>query len=98
MDFLGIGPLELILVLVLGFLFFGPDKLPNFALRAGKLYQSFRKATSDLGKTITADVAAELKSDINTKKSQPGTVDNKDIASSVDDSSIDTEPSVKTNE
>ena len=61
MDFLGIGPLELVLILILGFLFFGPEKLPGMAAKAGKLYRNFRKATSDLGKTISEDISKEVK-------------------------------------
>ena len=59
MDFMGIGPLELILILILGFLFFGPEKLPGMAAKAGKLYRNFKKATFDLSKTISEEVSKE---------------------------------------
>ncbi|MBM4451262.1 MAG: twin-arginine translocase TatA/TatE family subunit [Chloroflexi bacterium] len=62
MDFLGLGPLEILLVLILGFLFIGPDKLPGIAAKAGELYRKFRKATFDLTKSITEEVSAEAKS------------------------------------
>lgn len=62
MDFLGLGPLEILLVLILGFLFIGPDKLPGIAAKAGELYRKFRKATFDLTKSITEEVSAETKS------------------------------------
>ena len=61
MDFMGIGPLELLLVLIIGFLLLGPDKLPGIAAKAGQLYRSFKKATFDLTKTITEDVSTEKK-------------------------------------
>ena len=61
MDFMGIGPLELLLVLIIGFLLLGPDKLPEMASKAGQLYRNFKKATFDLSKTITADLSAEKK-------------------------------------
>jgi sec-independent protein translocase protein TatB len=61
-DFLGLGPLEILLVLILGFLFIGPDKLPGIAAKAGELYRKFRKATFDLTKSITEEVSAETKS------------------------------------
>jgi len=61
-DFLGLGPLEILLVLILGFLFIGPDKLPGIAAKAGELYRKFRKATFDLTKSITEEVSAEAKS------------------------------------
>jgi sec-independent protein translocase protein TatB len=61
MSFLGMGPLEILLILILGFLFFGPEKLPQMAAKAGKLYRSFRKATFDLSKSITSEVDSEGK-------------------------------------
>jgi len=61
-DFLGLGPLEILLVLILGFLFIGPDKLPGIAAKAGELYRKFKKATFDLTKSITEEVSAEAKS------------------------------------
>jgi sec-independent protein translocase protein TatB len=59
MDFLGIGPLELLLILVLAFLFFGPEKLPGIAAKAGRWYRNFRKTTSDLSQTISQELSAE---------------------------------------
>ena len=59
MNFLGIGPLEIVIILILAFLFFGPKNLPGMAAKAGNLYRNFRKATFDLTKTITDDMASE---------------------------------------
>ena len=61
MDFIGIGPLEVLLVLIIGFLLLGPDKLPGMAAKAGQLYRNFKKATFDLTKTISEDVSSEKK-------------------------------------
>ena len=61
MDFMGIGPLELLLALIIGFLLLGPDKLPEMASKAGQLYRNFKKATFDLSKTITEDLSADKK-------------------------------------
>ena len=61
MDFMGIGPLEILLVLIIGFLLLGPDKLPGMAAKAGRLYRNFKKATFDLSKTITEDLPIENK-------------------------------------
>ena len=55
------GPMEILLILILGFLFFGPEKLPQMAAKAGKLYRNFRKATFDLSKSITSEVDSEGK-------------------------------------
>ena len=59
MDFMGIGPFELLLVLIIGFLLLGPDKLPEMAAKAGRLYRNLKRATSDLTKTVTEDLSAE---------------------------------------
>ncbi len=59
MDFMGIGPLELLLILLLAFLFFGPEKLPGMAAKAGRWYRNFRKATFDLSKSFSEELSAE---------------------------------------
>jgi sec-independent protein translocase protein TatB len=59
---MGLGPLEIILVLVLGFIFLGPEKLPGMAAKAGEWYRKFQKATFDLTKSVTEEVAKETKS------------------------------------
>lgn len=61
MDFLNIGPFELILILILAFLFFGPEKLPGMAAKAGRWYRSFRKATFDLSKSFSEELSTETK-------------------------------------
>lgn len=61
MSFMGMGPLEILLILVLGFLFFGPEKLPQMASKAGRLYRKFKKATFDLGKSISNEVEYDEK-------------------------------------
>ncbi len=55
MDFIGIGPLELLVILIIGFLIFGPDKLPRMAASAGRLWHQFKRATFDLTKTIAEE-------------------------------------------
>ncbi len=50
----GIGFPELILILVIGLIVFGPGKLPEIGRAVGKGLQEFKKATSDL--TNTANV------------------------------------------
>lgn len=56
MDFFGIGPLEVILILIIGFLIFGPQKLPQIGRDIGKALRSFRKASMDL----TSEIEKEL--------------------------------------
>ncbi len=45
MDILGIGPLELLMILILALLVFGPDKLPEIGARLGKGMRQLRQAT-----------------------------------------------------
>ena len=59
MDFLGMGPLEIFLILILAFLFFGPEKLPGMAAKAGQMYRKFKKYTFDISKTITNELSSE---------------------------------------
>ena len=61
MSFMGMGPLEIFLILILGFLFFGPEKLPQMAAKAGRIYRNFRKATFDLSRSITSEVETDEK-------------------------------------
>ena len=61
MDFMGIGPFELLLILIIAFLFFGPEKLPEIAAKTGQLYRNFKKASSGLTKTITEEFQGESK-------------------------------------
>jgi TatA/E family protein of Tat protein translocase len=44
----GIGPLELIVVLVIALLVLGPGKLPDVGSALGKSIREFRKAASDV--------------------------------------------------
>ncbi|MBM3156201.1 MAG: TatA/E family twin arginine-targeting protein translocase [Chloroflexi bacterium] len=70
MDFFGIGPLEIILILVIGLLIFGPQKLPQIGRDVGKALRSFKKAsmsiTSEIEKELE-DVKKEVK-DIDSEK------------------------------
>jgi Sec-independent protein translocase protein TatA len=59
MDFMGIGPLEIILILLLGFLFFGPEKLPGMAAKAGKWYRNFTRAANNFTKTLNEEIEQE---------------------------------------
>jgi sec-independent protein translocase protein TatB len=59
MDFFGIGPLEILVIAILAFLFFGPEKLPGIAAKAGQYYRKFTRAAADVTRTINAEIAEE---------------------------------------
>ena len=48
MDFLGIGPLELIVVLIIAFIVVGPDRLPELARSIGKTMRDVRALSQGL--------------------------------------------------
>jgi len=50
MSFLDIGPLEILLVLVIALIVFGPDKLPQIAAAIGKGIRKLKEATTELSK------------------------------------------------
>ena len=48
MNFMGMGPMEVLVIMVVALIIFGPGKLPEMAAQAGKMVRDFRNATSDL--------------------------------------------------
>jgi sec-independent protein translocase protein TatB len=48
MNFMGMGPMEVVVIMVVALIIFGPGKLPEMAAQAGKMVRDFRNATSDL--------------------------------------------------
>ena len=64
MDFFGIGPMEILVILVVALLVFGPKKLPGVAKSLRKGVDSFRKAASE----ITEEARKELELDENEEK------------------------------
>jgi sec-independent protein translocase protein TatB len=73
MDFLGIGPLELILILIVFFIFVGPDKLPEVAGAIGRGIRKLKAATTELSKDFkemadeVKDSGKEIESIVNSK-------------------------------
>jgi len=61
MDFFGIGPMEILLILIIGLLIFGPGKMPQIARDLGKALRSFKKATTDLSAEVSRELEEEKK-------------------------------------
>lgn len=60
----GVGPGELVVILVLALIIFGPGKLPEVGRALGKTMREFKKATSEMGddaKPNESTKAAELR-------------------------------------
>lgn len=54
--FLGIGGNELIIILIVAFLIFGPDKLPDIARTIGRAIAKFREAQTEVNEVIRKEV------------------------------------------
>jgi len=59
MDFFGIGPLELLLILLIALIIFGPEKLPGIGRTMGKTMRNLKKATFDLTTQVTKELEAK---------------------------------------
>jgi TatA/E family protein of Tat protein translocase len=57
----GIGPLELVMILVVALLVFGPKRVPELARTLGRGLAEFRRASSDLRQSLALD---ELQQDL----------------------------------
>jgi Tat protein translocase TatB subunit len=57
----GIGPMELVVIVVVALLIFGPQRLPEFARTLGKGLAEVRRASNDLRQTLALD---ELQNDL----------------------------------
>ena len=65
----GIGLPELLLILVLGLLVLGPQRLPEVARTVGRLYGQLRRASEEFQRTIRQDLEAlDRQEDINRNK------------------------------
>ena len=52
----GIGGNELILILIFGFIIFGPDKLPAMAKTIGQAIAKFRRAQNEMSNVLKNEV------------------------------------------
>lgn len=52
MDILGIGPLELIAILIVALMVFGPDRLPTIGAKLGRAMRDMRRATRAISEEI----------------------------------------------
>lgn len=56
----GIGGFELFIILLFGFIIFGPDKLPDIAKTVGRGIARFREAQQEMNETLGADKLIDL--------------------------------------
>src|SRR4030088_116873 len=60
MNFLGMGPMELLLIVLLALIVFGPARLPEIMGQVGKAIGDFRRATSELSDEFNRTIQTEL--------------------------------------
>ena len=60
MNFLGMGPMELMVILVLALIIFGPGKLPEIAGQVGRVVRDFRRMTGDLSSEFNRTLSLEI--------------------------------------
>lgn len=82
MNFLGMGPGELLVILVLALIIFGPRRLPEIGRSLGKSIREFRDASQQITSQFTDELksaSAELQKDLDEavsaetgKSPQPG--------------------------
>src|ERR1700736_3399673 len=60
MNIFGMGPMEILLIVVLALIVFGPAKLPEIMGQVGKAINDFRRATSELSDEFNRTIQAEL--------------------------------------
>ena len=58
MNFLGIGPGELLFILVLALIVFGPRRLPEIGRALGKTIREFREASEELTDQFSHELQA----------------------------------------
>ncbi|ACX52341.1 twin-arginine translocation protein, TatA/E family subunit [Ammonifex degensii KC4] len=52
----GLGPQEIILILAIALIIFGPSKLPELGRSLGKTIREFRKSTQDIVSDLKSNV------------------------------------------
>lgn len=61
----GLGVTEILVILVVAFLLFGPQQLPEIGRQVGKAVKGFKEATDDVRRSVEPEVnliQAEMKS------------------------------------
>lgn len=61
MGFLDIGAAEILLILIVALIIWGPRRIPEIARTLGRMVHNLRKATFDLTKEVTKEIDAEEK-------------------------------------
>lgn len=83
----GIGETELVIILLFGFMLFGPDKLPGMGRTIGRALRQFRSAQEGFTKVVQTEVIDPATEAMNMSATKP----NRDRAAEIDDEDADIE-------
>lgn len=61
MDFFGIGPGEILLILIVALIIWGPGRIAEVGRALGKMMHNLKKATSDLSAQVTSEAEEQEK-------------------------------------
>jgi sec-independent protein translocase protein TatB len=89
MNFLGVGPAELLLVLIVALVVFGPERLPKMAKDLGKAMGKWRSALNEI-QTVT-DLPADKLLDVVAKEEEMQEPAQKDVERAADEKAEATE-------
>ncbi len=74
MDFLGIGIWEVLLILVVALIIWGPGRIVEISIKLGRMLGRLRRASSELTAQLTREIESERKdtSDSTTSQDKSG--------------------------
>ena len=70
MGFFDMGLMEILLILAIALIIWGPGKLPEIARTIGKAIYTLRKASADLTSTVTKELSMEEKDRLSKSKAK----------------------------
>ncbi|MFQ6014941.1 MAG: TatA/E family twin arginine-targeting protein translocase [Anaerolineae bacterium] len=77
MNFLGIGPMELLLILIIALIIFGPGKLPEIGSAIGKGLREFKQASEEITTEITQEMESLSEAATGQKKNEKSETEEK---------------------
>ena len=79
MGFLDIGVGEILLILVVALIIWGPGRIPEIARTIGRVIYNLRKATSDLTSQVTKEIDVEEGSPVQPRESSSKSKEPSDV-------------------
>ena len=72
MNIMGIGPIELVVVLIIAYLVLGPERMTSTIRSLGKLARDLKEQTSGFPKTMDELLEPTIDTDVETGTQSPG--------------------------